>query len=106
MRTANITFQIPKTVMENKLAVKEELNSICEYKDQKSVSIDVYYRDSNDKVIGTQSYAITGEKYDLLMSESPDFAVGKLQNEYRESDIWYVIDLIRKEQESILEASQ
>lgn len=50
--------------------------------------------DVQDMLIEQRSCVIQGEHYVLIMAKSPDFAPGKPANEYRESDLWYVIDLI------------
>ncbi|MEF2243968.1 hypothetical protein V1L65_03380 [Paenibacillus sp. IITD108] len=52
-------------------------------------------KDEQDEVIRSEQVAISGTMYELLMSENPSFAPNKPQNEYREVDIWYIVDLIR-----------
>jgi hypothetical protein len=79
----------------NKLATTEELVSIMETKLNRLVQVRVHIKDGHGEVIQNEAFDISDENYDLLMSESPSFAPGKPLNEYREQDIWHVIDLIR-----------
>lgn len=62
------------------------------------IAVTINLKNKNGDVVKTESYEIIGEHYDLLMSESPGFADGKPANEYRESDLWYIIDMLRESQ--------
>lgn len=100
MREVNREVGVIKVVSitENETVIKEVINSINEQKPNRFVAVDVALLGEQDKIIKHEHYEIEGEKYNLLMSESPSFAQGKPANEYRESDLWYIIDLIRAEQ--------
>ena len=82
------------------VATKEELIYIGENKELGIVECTIHYKDVDGNVIGNEFVEITGEKYGLLMSASPSFAPSKPENEYREEDLWYIIDLIRTENAS------
>lgn len=58
----------------------------------RTVDVTVGYYNSDYKLIATKAFFINGQLYDKLMSESPDFAPGKPLNEYREQDLWFIID--------------
>ncbi len=53
--------------------------------------------DSKDTLIEQRSCVIQGDHYSLIMSKSPSFAPGKPENEYRETDLWHVIDMVKKD---------
>lgn len=61
-----------------------------------SVSVHVKYYDDNNNELSNENYDIVGERYEMLMSESPPFAPGKPANEFRREDLWYFVDLQRK----------
>lgn len=75
----------------------EAIDSIVEKKSEKTVTVIVNFIVDNT-IVGNKSYSITGTKYDLLMSQSPEFSPNKPLNEYREVDLWYMIDQIRNEE--------
>ena len=95
MRTSNKEFQKADTVITTKQAVSEEITAIKELKPSKYVEVTTDFKDSTGAVIHTDTTIIRDEKYDLLMSESPPFAPGKPALEYREVDLWHIIDMIR-----------
>ncbi|WP_331697658.1 hypothetical protein [Paenibacillus sp. IITD108] len=64
-------------------------------KPTKTIEVLIHLKDEQDEVIRSEQVAISGTMYELLMSENPSFAPNKPQNEYREVDIWYIVDLIR-----------
>jgi hypothetical protein len=76
-------------------ATYEEIVSIKENKQLKYVEVGTMYRDSNGDALKDETTGITGVHYDLLMQANPSYAPNKPQNEYRESDLWHIIDLIR-----------
>lgn len=94
MRQSNNVFTTSEYVTTTRTAASEYIVVCYENKDNKYVSVVVNYLDENNIVIGEKRFDITGDHYDLLMSESPDFAPGKPLNEYREVDLFYIIDLI------------
>ena len=98
MRTINKEIIISKQVVENcitDIAIAEELVVISEDKPNQTVFVQVSYKNSAGDELSRENYTITGSSYALLMAENPDFAPGKPANEYREADLWYVIDLMR-----------
>lgn len=81
-------------------ATSETIATINENKNSKSVVVSTEYRDENGIVLGTESVVITGGDYELLMQANPSYAPQKQINEYRESDLWHIIDLIRSRNNS------
>lgn len=94
MVESNKVFLMSRSVHVEVQAAFREFRSIKELKDEQSVIVEVVYLDSDQKPISIETQSIDGQYYELLMSESPDFATGKPANEYREADIWHVIDLM------------
>lgn len=94
MRSINKSFTKTEIIEKPVVATKEEIIRINEDKIVKEIIVSVNFKDNNE-LISNETIKIDNEMYDLLMSESPDFAQGKPLNEYRESDLFYVIDLIR-----------
>jgi hypothetical protein len=93
MRPSHLSFTVttPQVVQ----SVSEEIQSIEESKLDQYVSVGLVYKDAGGNTIGNKVEYINGDDYLLLMSESPAFAPGKPANEYREQDLFYVIDMIR-----------
>lgn len=58
------------------------------------LTVQLYRADGS--LINTESYVIEGEDFTFLMSADPAFVEGKLENEYRESDLWCMVDRIRE----------
>ncbi len=77
------------------VATSEAIVNIIEEKKNRIVYVVTEYLEHNGNVIGEESTIITESDYDLLMQESPEYAPQKPFNEYRESDLWHIIDLIR-----------
>lgn len=96
MRDVSIPVIITKEVQAEVVATKEEILRINENKINANIEVEVALKTDNDEVLQVMTYYIVNDKYELLMSESPEFAEGKPANEYREIDLWYIIDLIRK----------
>lgn len=88
-------FTVPITITNVVKAAFESLQMIYENKYTRSISVEIGYIDSQGNCIATENYVIKDEYYSLLMSPSPEFAPGKLENEYREDDLWYFIDLLK-----------
>lgn len=95
MRGINKDFTISKTVQEKASATSENFSVISEYIDLKLINIEVAYKTVDGVTIGKDNYQIQSDDYDLLMSDSPDFAPDKPANTYRREDLWKIIDLIR-----------
>lgn len=96
MRAINKEFLQTKVVTSNVIANNESINYISENKTDKVISLEVVYK-RDEEIVSSEFYQINDNMYDLLMSESPPFAVGKPKNEYREIDLWHIIDLLRGE---------
>lgn len=88
------TKNFPINVTMDVSSTEKEIVFYSEDKVERCVFVRVSYYDENGKSLSTERYNITEENYDLLVSESPEFAPGKPANEYRENDLWYVIDLM------------
>lgn len=101
MRIVTIPVTYVKPVPINGVITKEEFEEIFENKVYKTIIVSIKQYDSDDYLVRNIKQTIDGDKYDLLMSESPEFAEGKPENEYREVDLWHIIDLIREEQKSL-----
>lgn len=94
MRTVNREITLQKIVPATETIVIEDFDSIVENKVEKYVCAKVISKNTEGKVLETTSYMITGDNYMLLMLGNPSYAPGKPENEYRETDLWHVIDLI------------
>jgi hypothetical protein len=97
MREINKSITYEKKQIINDIAVKEDVVSITEDKINKRIDVCTALKNADEEVVGEKAYTIAGDKYDLLISANPSFAPNKPENEYREIDLWYVIDLIDKE---------
>lgn len=98
MRTCDKQVEVVETVKTIKTATQEELVVISEDKKMKNIFLKIELKDADNRVIQTKEIYIAGDYYVLLMSESPSFAIGKPANEYREEDLWYIVDLMEQEQ--------
>jgi len=95
MRDSNKTIHRIITTEISEKAATEEIKTTLEDKQNKSIQVVIVYRDTTGKQIGDEMIMLEGEEYGLLMSANPDFAPEKPKNEYREADLWYVLDTIR-----------
>lgn len=95
MRILNKTISFEETVQiqVEKNIVSEEIMKIVESKFDKTITVYTELKDENGIPVDFIKYEIKGEKYDLLMSDKPDFAPEKPFNEYREIDIWSVLEM-------------
>ncbi len=101
MREILIEVSVSEQIENKYTATSEELVTINENKIYRNISVEVHQKDMNGRILQNLTYFIQGENYDLIMSANPDFAPNKLENEYREIDIWHIIDSIRAEQTQI-----
>ncbi|SDW21872.1 hypothetical protein [Paenibacillus sp. PDC88] len=97
MRTSNKSILVTKSVQSNVVVSYETLEEIYESKPSSRIDVRIGYYSENGELLRTQSITISGDNYMLLMSESPKFAPGKPANEYREADLWHVVDNILEE---------
>lgn len=98
MKSCNIEFDFYEQVKVTKMAINKQLSQITEDKINRNIIVNIHYLDSENNLISGERIVIEGKNYDLIMSVNPDFAPGKRENEYREDDLWYVIDKIKSEQ--------
>lgn len=96
MRESTREIKFNQVVVQTKNADKEDLIVINEDKQDRRIKVTVGYFDSSDNLLEKEDVVLTGEYYDLLMTDSPSFAPGKPLNEYREIDLWHVIDLMKQ----------
>lgn len=95
IRECNREIYFNKMIIVSELIKSETIVSIFENKKAETVEVVVDCYNEKNEFIKDEQYLIKGEKYDLLMSANPDFAPNKLENEYREADLWHIIELIR-----------
>lgn len=73
----------------------EDIVVILENKLDMKIDLTVHLYRADESLINPEYYTIDGENYNLLMSADPEFAPGKPENEYREVDLFHLIDKIR-----------
>lgn len=98
MREILKTVMVIEEVQNSYTATSEELDAILENKTNKYITVTVNQRDLNGRILIVYKYTIDGDRYTQIMSDRPAFAPDKPTNEYREVDLWYMIDQIRTEQ--------
>lgn len=94
MRAVRKMFEKIKKVTYYEEAITEEIYLIEENKLNNTVVVRTVFKGIYGEVLSEMTYWITGDNYDKLMADSPEFAPGKPENEYREVDLWYIIDKI------------
>lgn len=94
MRISEKVFNITEQITTEKEAANEDIRTIVENKGRRLIELGIAYYDATGSTITTETVLINKDNYELLMSESPDFAPGKPANEYREVDLWYMVDKI------------
>ncbi|MNV56191.1 hypothetical protein D3C71_1484630 [compost metagenome] len=95
MRTTNKVFDVTETKTVSRAASYEQIQRIVEDKWNKIITVETAYFDAENNLLSADNVVISGENYTLLMSANPTFAPAKPANEYREVDLWYIVDLIR-----------
>ncbi|MER2057309.1 MAG: hypothetical protein ABTA16_00715 [Niallia sp.] len=102
MRIVSIEAEYMKPQLVKGFITKEDV--LTENKDSilKFIEVSIGQFDADQYKVAEDKYTIDGEKYELLMSESPDFAPGKPKDDYRKEDLYYIIDLIRAERKALL----
>lgn len=98
MKSTNKVFIDYVQTALKKQAVNKDLLSYTVYKKNKYVEADVGYFDVNNQQIGSIRFLVNNDRYELLMSESPEFAPGKPAGDFRKDDLFYIIDLMENEQ--------
>ncbi len=96
MRQSSEAINTIVSVEKTLVASTERIIEINENKVINQISVCYGLYDDQESLIDQRHCIIQGEFYELIMSESPDFAPGKPANEYREADLWHVIDLVKQ----------
>lgn len=104
-KTCSKVFTKNSVVSTSVTTTNEEIVSIHESKDSQQISIKINYLDSNNVSIGEDYVYVGGNDYTLLMSANPTFAIQKPANEYREIDLWFMLDYIAAGSPSLWVAS-
>jgi hypothetical protein len=94
MRACSRVFEKQQLMPIRIEATNEEMSYIAENKAARLITVTVVFKDSNGNIVAQEQHEITNDFYDLLMSEYPEYAPNKPANEYREADLWHVIDLL------------
>lgn len=89
MREINKDLLIPKT------AKFEEIYSYSHNRGLRRLVVKVNYLDESSTPFLSEEITIKEDRYDYLMGTSPSFPNGKSPNEFREDDLWHVIDTMR-----------
>ncbi|CDN44187.1 hypothetical protein [Paenibacillus sp. P22] len=96
MRLVKKTINVQQVTNVAKPIRYEDIRTTFLNKNEQYVVVEIALLDENQVIATTKRYEITGDDYNLLMSASPDFALGKPAGEFREVDLWYIIDQIEK----------
>lgn len=74
----------------------EDIVSTSHDKISKKLSLTVHLYREDQSFINGESYVIEGGDYAFLMSDDPAFAEGKMADDYREVDLWCMVDKLRE----------
>lgn len=97
MRVINESISLQQILVVERTAVSEEIVSIYEHQIDRFVNVTTTLRDAEGAIIQSRVHEIKGPFYDMLMAASSQDGPGKPENEYREFDLWRVIELIKSE---------
>lgn len=86
--------EISRTVQEVINSATMDVVSISEDRNSKIISVVLEYKDLDGDRIGIKTAIIANDNYVLLMSANPTFAPNKPIGEYREPDLWFILDYI------------
>ncbi|MFS0657337.1 hypothetical protein AB1L07_01765 [Niallia alba] len=92
----NVSVEVPTTTVETRTAVYKDFIDYAIKPVNRVVDVNIGYYDSSQNEISREYISITGEHYEMLMSESPDYAPNKPAGDCRREDIWYVLGLMGK----------
>jgi hypothetical protein len=95
LRKVDYIQEVTKQVAVNLKVAEERIAVKTENHLQKAIEVTIHCIGEDGGLVAAEVVSIRSEMYDLLMSESPAFAPGKPANNYRDNDLWYVIDLVR-----------
>lgn len=96
MRVINKEVDVVKEMKVKEVATQEEIYLTSENKEIQRVEVSIALKNNEGTIIKTEFYEVQGHYYEMLYSDSPAFPPEKPRGNYREIDLWYVIDLIRK----------
>ena len=74
----------------------EEIVSTSHDKITKKLELTVHLYREDGSFINGESYVIQGDDYTFLLSADPAFTEGKMENDYREVDLWCMVDKLRE----------
>lgn len=74
----------------------EDIVSTSYDKISQRLQLTVHLYRVDESLINPESYVIEGEDYIFLMSTNECFEPGKEENQYREIDLWCMVDRIRE----------
>ncbi|MED3792311.1 hypothetical protein P4571_07640 [Niallia alba] len=103
MISINKPITISRFVTETIIATSKDFTKVVKDKEKQVIEVEIRYIDVNGNEISRESYRIVGELYDLVMSQSPDFAEGKPADDFRDNDLWYIIDKIEEDKDTIVQ---
>lgn len=93
-RSVDKTITLTVETTEIKTVVSQSIVSIHENKNSQTINVIVESYSEDGALLDSAFMKIAGDNYELIMSASPSFAPGKPENEYREIDLWHIIDKI------------
>lgn len=98
MRNITEQFSVPVSKKVEMLveATREAFLIISENKVLKEIFLTIGIYDAAGGLLRKDQYLISGKHWDVLMASSPPEFLSKPENEYRESDLWHIVDLIRQ----------
>jgi len=102
MREVNKTIEVNSIVKVNKTIKYEDITMYSVNTQNKVITAILSSKDEQQTEINSENFEITGDNYNLLMSDSPSFAPGKPSDDFRREDLFYIIDKIRDEQQTPL----
>ena len=79
------------------IAIKEEVLRYVWDSGSRYVNVTVIKLSKDDSILAEDSYVIVDDFYDLLISDSPEFAPGKPADEFRNDDLLYIVRLIKEQ---------
>jgi hypothetical protein len=74
----------------------EDIISTSHDKISKRLQLTVHLYRADGTLINPETYVIEGEDYTFLMSVDPAFTEGKPEGDYREVDLWCMVDKLRE----------
>lgn len=92
MRSINKEYAAIVTQTVTKVATKQDFSYINKNKELRLINFEVISLSDDGEILERKAYQLNDADYDLIMSDSPDFAPGKPVNDFREADLFYMID--------------